>query len=657
MGKSSGALSDGFWLGVNYWPRHRALAMWRDWHPEEIDREFAEMAALGLNTARVFLVWGDFQPIHEYHGGGCTGEPVARSLVHDDHLDDVACPDLVDPVMVDRFAEMCALANKHAVRLIPAIFVGWMSGVSFEPPFLAGRNMFTDPTLLRYQVMLCRHLARRFRDETAIVAWDLGNEQNCFHPVPSIDAAWHWTYLMTTTLRVNDPKHAVMSGMHGLGTTRLASQHSGRFLIADVAECSDCLCVHPYPDFVPATIDPPLDPRATFIASWQLRLYAGLGRIPVMAQEFGTLGDGAMSRAISAAYTRRTLHSLLANGSIGAIWWCHTDFTIPDQLPYRTNLMEYNGLGLHDTEGRPKPTAEAFRDFATTLSKLDSGRLSRLPARAAIVLPWRSEHNEEAFNAFVLAKRAGIDADIVGPDDPLEGYRLLIIPCAEGFSHFTQPQWERIRTRAAQGATLYVSTNGASLPDMDEMAGVEIQYRRTVAGRRECRVVTPRPGLEADTLLTWDGHAPAAHLVTVTTGTLIAEAADGSPLLVEKAWKQGKVVLLNEPVERYLCRKSGASVADETWRLYRYLKALAGIGYPLECTHPNVECGLLREGDGLLAVLVNHSAGQLAVEAQVLDPAILGLADVDGQEYPIREGRCALTLKANSGLVLRARMA
>jgi endo-1,4-beta-mannosidase len=54
---------DKFLLGVNYWPRHKAVRMWKDWAPKEIASEFAEMKALSLNCARVFTVWDDFQPL------------------------------------------------------------------------------------------------------------------------------------------------------------------------------------------------------------------------------------------------------------------------------------------------------------------------------------------------------------------------------------------------------------------------------------------------------------------------------------------------------------------------------------------------------------------------------------------------------------------
>ena len=48
-----------FLLGVNYWPRHHGVKMWKEWNSEEIDSEFGEIKALGMNVVRVFLTWFD----------------------------------------------------------------------------------------------------------------------------------------------------------------------------------------------------------------------------------------------------------------------------------------------------------------------------------------------------------------------------------------------------------------------------------------------------------------------------------------------------------------------------------------------------------------------------------------------------------------------
>ncbi len=51
-----------FSLGINYWPRRSAMAMWRAFEPNEIAEDFARIAALGFDAVRFFLTWSDFQP-------------------------------------------------------------------------------------------------------------------------------------------------------------------------------------------------------------------------------------------------------------------------------------------------------------------------------------------------------------------------------------------------------------------------------------------------------------------------------------------------------------------------------------------------------------------------------------------------------------------
>jgi beta-galactosidase len=557
--------------------------------------------------------------------------------------------------MMDRLEAVCDMAQKHNLRLIVTILVGWMSGISFRPSFMGSRNPFTDPTILRYQVMLCRHLAARFQNNSAIVAWDLGNEQNCFDVVPSIDAAWHWTYLISSTLRRHDPNHAVFSGMSSLGTTRRAS-HSGkseRFLIKDVAEHCDILTVHPYPEFLPLALDPPLDPRGTLAASWQLRLYQGVSGIPVMCEEFSTFGDGGMSPAISAAYCRRVLYSLLGNGSVGALWWCHTDFTCVDQLPYRATLMEQDGLGLFDASGIAKPVAQVFAEFSQVLSTIDTGSLERIPPQAAIVLPETEEHHEVTFNAFVLAKRAGFDIDIVSANDSLDSYRLLIVPSVE-WSPLTHPQWEKVKQRVSDGAALYVSTNGAQLPGMYAMAGCELQYKRGVKGEREARFCLANEVFKEGYVLRWNGEAKKSALVRVTTGTLIAKNSEGDPLLVEGSASGGTVVLATEPIEHYLCEKPGISPTDCTYKIYQYLAVCAGIDVPLRVDHPNVECSLLRENGRLIAVLTNHSSVEVYVPCQAHPPDMMW-STIKGDALSGVTGSFSVKIAANDGLILQTK--
>jgi len=94
-----------FSLGVNYWPRQSAMAMWRRFDPGEIREDFNRIAGLGLDAVRFFLRWDDFQPD----------------------------PAQLDPVMLARLEAVADLAAEARLRTMPTLFCGHMSGVNWLP--------------------------------------------------------------------------------------------------------------------------------------------------------------------------------------------------------------------------------------------------------------------------------------------------------------------------------------------------------------------------------------------------------------------------------------------------------------------------------------------------------------------------------------------
>ena len=54
-------------LGANYWSSFNATKMWRDWRPDEIEKDFVALKEHGMTVLRVFPTWSDFQPIVEIH--------------------------------------------------------------------------------------------------------------------------------------------------------------------------------------------------------------------------------------------------------------------------------------------------------------------------------------------------------------------------------------------------------------------------------------------------------------------------------------------------------------------------------------------------------------------------------------------------------------
>jgi endo-1,4-beta-mannosidase len=50
-------LSSPFTLGVNYWPRRKAMYSWSNFDAEEVREEFSLIGEIGLNIVQLFLLW------------------------------------------------------------------------------------------------------------------------------------------------------------------------------------------------------------------------------------------------------------------------------------------------------------------------------------------------------------------------------------------------------------------------------------------------------------------------------------------------------------------------------------------------------------------------------------------------------------------------
>ena len=103
-------MSEPFILGVNYWPRRKAMYWWNNFDDGEVREEFSLIRELGLNVVRLFLLWDDFQP-----------EPTSVSLDAIKNLTTVA-----------------DIAASKGLGLDVTFFTGHMSGPNWSPGWLLG---------------------------------------------------------------------------------------------------------------------------------------------------------------------------------------------------------------------------------------------------------------------------------------------------------------------------------------------------------------------------------------------------------------------------------------------------------------------------------------------------------------------------------------
>jgi endo-1,4-beta-mannosidase len=360
-----------FVLGVNYWPRCKAMDWWAEFDPGEAQDEFAQIASLGLSLVRIFLRWEDFQP----------------------------APDTVSPQALTDLVTVANLAADQGLRLDVTFFTGHMSGPNWSPGWLLSgpplpnarqlisggrvvnsgiRNPYSDPVALEAERLLLRAVVGALRDHPGLGVWNLGNEPDLFAWPPSAAAGRAWVREMVGLIRSIDPRHPVTCGLHMDSLVR-----DNGLRVPDVFAETDFAVMHAYPMYVPWARDP-LDPD---FVPFTCALTAALSGKPVLMEEFGgctaapgqpshvmhwTTPDGPRTQFMAseealAEYLAAVLPRLVDVGATGALLWCYADYAteIWDRPPCR-DVHHERFFGLVRPDGSLKPHAQVLRDFAAT---------------------------------------------------------------------------------------------------------------------------------------------------------------------------------------------------------------------------------------------------------------------------------------------------
>ena len=368
-------MSEKFTLGVNYWPRRKAMYWWSDFDANEVREEFSVIKEIGLDVVRFFLLWEDFQPE----------------------------PDSVSQTALDNLVTVCDIAAENGLGVDLTFFTGHMSGPNWSPSWLLGgddhpytglkkeiinkgkvvtegyRNMFHDEMALNASRLLLKTVVTRLKDHPAIWMWNLGNEPDLFAWPNSSEAGAAWVKEMVSLIKAIDPKHPVTIGLHGDGLHR-----DNGLRIDKVYRQTDVAVMHSYPMYTPwarHNLDPDFVP-------FTCALTAALGGKPVLMEEFGgctalpgektytmkwTETNGREREQFMASeedfaeFLRLTIPKLQDSGATGAMLWCYADY-IPElwNKPPCQNAIHERFFGLVRPDGSLKPHAKVIQEFAKT---------------------------------------------------------------------------------------------------------------------------------------------------------------------------------------------------------------------------------------------------------------------------------------------------
>jgi endo-1,4-beta-mannosidase len=366
------AIGDPFLMGINYWPRRKAMYWWSDFDAGEVREEFAQIASIGLTHLRLFLLWESFQP----------------------------SPDRVSPKAVGDLRTVCDIAAETGLKLQPTFFTGHMSGPNWAPDWLLSRrpiqkgerqivslgrrtgspttiyNTYTEPFVIDAEKLQLRTVCGALEDHPAVWAYSLGNEPDLFCRPPDATAGRRWVTEMVRTIKSADPNHPVLIGLH---TASIDGDVGLR--VDDIAKETDLSVMHGYSIYHPLARQP-LDPDyVPFTAG----LTATLAGRPVLYEEFGintqwpdgpshwaplTNWDGTTRKVFfaseedAAGYYAGVLPRLQRMGCLGAFAWCFPDYDpkLWDRPPCDLQPFE-RFFGLWRADGSLKPMGKVVADF------------------------------------------------------------------------------------------------------------------------------------------------------------------------------------------------------------------------------------------------------------------------------------------------------
>jgi endo-1,4-beta-mannosidase len=361
-----------FILGVNYWPRKKAMYWWSDFDAGEVQEEFSLIRELGLTVVRIFLLWEDFQPES----------------------------DQISKICMQKLEKVCDIAESQNLKLDVTFFTGHMSGPSWAPGWMLqgeksnyirqvvsdGKivdsgylNPFDDEIMLTAQKLQLREIVRLLKEHPAIWCWNLGNEPDLFAWPASDLVGEKWASELIDTIHEIDPVHPVTCGLH------IASLlYNNGLRIDQIFAKADFAVMHSYPMYMLALARDPLD---TEFVPFTCALTNALSGKPVLMEEFGGCtappgkrsfywewtGYGQETQQFMAseddlaAYYAAVLPRLVDVGVIGVMPWCFADYhpSLWDRPPLVESRHE-RFFGLVRPDGSLKPHAKVISDFAAT---------------------------------------------------------------------------------------------------------------------------------------------------------------------------------------------------------------------------------------------------------------------------------------------------
>lgn len=326
-------------FGVNYTPSQGWLLNLLDPDWDSVERDFDQIASLGVDHVRMLPVWTILQP--------------NRSWINAKAVEDVR--------------HMAQLASQHGLDSYVDVLQGHLSSFDFVPSWLVSwheRNMFTDGEVIEAERELAQALEQALDDVPGFKGMTVGNECNQFsdrpHPrmMPADQSeAGRWLDAMLGS---------VSPSLHEKGRIALHSENDAvwymdghGFVPPHASVKGDVTSVHSWVFNGTAQHYGALSEQSVSHAAYLVELskaFATDAARQVWVQEIGA-PQNVLEESECPEFCERSMRRIADCPNVyGITWWCSHDVSRSlSDFP----VFEHQ-LGLFDEEGNTKPEGKAF---------------------------------------------------------------------------------------------------------------------------------------------------------------------------------------------------------------------------------------------------------------------------------------------------------
>jgi endo-1,4-beta-mannosidase len=318
-------------FGVNYTPTRSWWYCWNDFDADAIAADLDAIALLGADHIRIMLIWPFFQPN----------------------------PKVVSQAHLDRLNTLMTLAAERKLDVCVTLFVGWLSGFEFKPPFQLDESFYQLSESRIPQEHYVRRVAETLKPHDNFLGFDLGNELNVcwFTPQHAIANAWSSHMLSLAEACLPD-------GIHVNGVDHNPWLASATFSPASLATTQKIIPLHCWTFFTGALRragEDCFDPRCVRLPAAMAALarsYADDAGKPIWLQEYGMSEDWTDPQNIP-RFLHDTTQDAIQSGVSWFTWWCSHDL----DPQYEFGHLEYS-LGLITHDQKIKPQGQVFKELA-----------------------------------------------------------------------------------------------------------------------------------------------------------------------------------------------------------------------------------------------------------------------------------------------------